>query len=120
MWQQIDVVGFIWDFQNPICHVDCKDTRVRPRDGRAGVLGSHLLWGEPRRGWDFLPTSHGDVPWEDAFRALRSIGYDGPISVECKDAGMDRMRGAAEAVKFVHGMLWERPATGFDAAFSNQ
>jgi hypothetical protein len=53
--------------------------------------------------------------------APRNSGHiSGPISVERKDAGTDRMRGAAEAVKFVRGMLWERPATGFGAAFSNQ
>jgi hypothetical protein len=53
-----------------------KDTRVRPADGRSGVLGSHLPWGDPRRRWDFVSVGHGDVPWEDSFRALRSAGYD--------------------------------------------
>jgi sugar phosphate isomerase/epimerase len=120
MWQQIDVVGFIWEFRDRICHVDCKDTRIRPHDGRSGVLGSHLPWGDPRRGWDFVSTGHGDVPWEDAFRALRAVGYDGPFSVEWEDAGMDRLHGAAEAAAFVRGLLWERPAAGFDSAFSNQ
>jgi sugar phosphate isomerase/epimerase len=120
MWQGIDVVGFIWDFRDRICHVDCKDTRIRPNDGRAGVLGSHLPWGDPRRGWDFVSTGHGDVPWEDAFRALRAVGYDGPFSIEWEDAGMDRLHGAAEAQKFVRGLLWERPTTRFDSAFSTQ
>ncbi|GAA3638699.1 sugar phosphate isomerase/epimerase [Kineosporia mesophila] len=120
MWQQIDVVSFIWEFRERIYHVDCKDTRVRPAGGRTGVLGSHLPWGDPRRGWDFVSTGHGDVPWEDAFRALNSIGYRGPISVEWEDAGMDRLHGAAEAVKFVRSLLWQPPAASFDAAFSNQ
>jgi sugar phosphate isomerase/epimerase len=31
MWQDIDLVGFIVDFANRIYHVDCKDTRLRPR-----------------------------------------------------------------------------------------
>ncbi|MCS5498363.1 sugar phosphate isomerase/epimerase [Cnuibacter physcomitrellae] len=120
LWQGIDVVGFITEFRDRICHVDCKDTRVRPSAGRAGVLGSHLPWGDPRRGWDFVSTGHGDVPWEDAFRALRAVGYAGPISVEWEDAGMDRLHGAAEAVQFVKSLLWERPAGSFDSAFSNQ
>ena len=47
-------------------------------NGRNGRLGSHLPWGDPRRGWDFVSTGHGDVPWEDCFRALNAIGYDGP------------------------------------------
>lgn len=120
MWQDIDPVGFIWDFRERIYHVDCKDTRVRSGNGRAGVLGSHLAWGDPRRGWDFVSTGHGDVPWEDAFRALGAIGYDGPISIEWEDAGMDRRHGAAEAVQFVRSLLWRRPDASFDAAFSNQ
>ncbi|MBK4349098.1 sugar phosphate isomerase/epimerase family protein [Lacisediminihabitans changchengi] len=120
MWQNIDPVSFITDFADRIYHVDCKDTRLRPNNGRYGVLGSHLPWGDPRRGWDFVSTGHGDVPWEDSFRALRSIGYDGPISVEWEDAGMDRLHGAAEAVGFVRSLLWKTPTASFDAAFSNQ
>jgi sugar phosphate isomerase/epimerase len=84
------------------------------------VLGSHQSWGDPRRGWDFVSAGHGDVPWEDAFRALNSIGYRGPISIEWEDAGMDRLRGAAEAVTFIRSLLWSQPAASFDAAFSNQ
>lgn len=118
MWQNIDPVGFLWDFRDRIYHVDCKDTRLRPANGRAGVLGSHLPWGDPRRGWDFVSTGQGDVPWEDSFRTLRAIGYDGPISVEWEDAGMDRMEGAARAVEFVRKMLWPKPANRFDAAFA--
>jgi sugar phosphate isomerase/epimerase len=120
MWQFIDPVAFITDFADRIYHVDCKDTRLKPHNGRYGALGSHLPWGDPRRGWDFVSTGHGDVPWEDCFRALRSIGYAGPISVEWEDAGMDRLRGAAEAVGFVRSLLWELPSASFDAAFSNQ
>ena len=91
VWQNIDPVNFIWDFRDRIYHVDCKDTKVRPRDGRRGVLGSHLPWADPRRGWDFVSTGHGDVDWEDCFRMLNTIGYDGPISIEWEDAGMDRL-----------------------------
>ncbi|WP_181133436.1 sugar phosphate isomerase/epimerase [Rathayibacter sp. AY2B7] len=120
MWQDIDPVGFIVDFKDRIYHVDCKDTRLRPKNGRAGVLGSHLRWGDPRRGWDFVSTGHGDVPWEDAFRALESIGYSGPISIEWEDAGMDRLHGAKEAVGFIRSLLWRTPTASFDAAFSNQ
>jgi sugar phosphate isomerase/epimerase len=120
MWQGIDPVGFIVDFADRIYHVDCKDTRIRPASGKAGVLGSHLPWGDPRRGWDFVSTGHGDVPWEDAFRALRSVGYSGPISVEWEDAGMGRLHGAKEAAGFVKSLLWDLPTASFDAAFSNQ
>lgn len=117
LWQGIDVVGFITDFADRIYHVDCKDTRLHARNGRNGILSSHLSWGDPRRAWDFVSTGHGDVPWEDSFRALRAIGYSGPISVEWEDAGMERFRGAAEAVEFVRSQLWPLPSTRFDDAF---
>ena len=120
MWQRVDPVGFIWDFKDRIYHVDCKDTRVRATNGRGGTLGSHLPWGDPRRPWDFVSTGRGDVPWDDAFRALAAIGYAGPISIEWEDAGMDRLHGAAEAVTYVRSLLWQLPEQSFDAAFSNQ
>ncbi|MGK9220021.1 MULTISPECIES: sugar phosphate isomerase/epimerase family protein [unclassified Microbacterium] len=119
-WQGVDTVAFITDFADRIYHVDCKDTRIRRASGRQGILGSHLAWGDPRRGWDFVSTGHGDIPWEDAFRALAAIGYDGPISIEWEDAGMDRLHGAAEAVGYIRSLLWKLPEASFDAAFSNQ
>jgi sugar phosphate isomerase/epimerase len=118
VWQDIDPAAFLWDFRDRIYHVDCKDTRRR-FDGRNGRLGSHLPWGDPRRGWDFVSTGHGDVPWEDCFRVLGRIGYAGPISVEWEDAGMDRLRGAAEAVEFVRGLNFDPPTASFDAAFGS-
>ncbi|MER7185073.1 sugar phosphate isomerase/epimerase family protein [Streptomyces hyaluromycini] len=120
IWQGVDPVGFITDFADRIYHVDCKDTRVRPPYGRAGILGSHLPWGDPRRRWDFVSVGHGDMPWEDAFRALAAIGYEGPVSVEWEDAGMDRLHGAAEAVGRIRAALWPLPKAAFDSAFSNQ
>ena len=120
VWQNIDPVQFIWDFRDRIYHVDCKDTKVRPRDGRRGVLGSHLPWADPRRGWDFVSTGRGDVDWEDCFRMLTTIGYDGPISIEWEDAGMDRLHGAPEALAYIRAQLFNPPAKAFDTAFSQK
>ncbi|WP_440107990.1 sugar phosphate isomerase/epimerase family protein, partial [Streptosporangium sp. H16] len=74
VWQEIDPVAFILDFADRIYHVDCKDAKVRTGDGRRGRLASHLPWADLRRGWDFVSTGRGDVPWEDCFRALNAIG----------------------------------------------
>ncbi|WP_017582477.1 sugar phosphate isomerase/epimerase family protein [Nocardiopsis valliformis] len=119
VWQDIDPVGFLWDFRDRIYHVDCKDARKRVGNGRNGRLGSHLPWGDPRRGWDFVSTGRGDVPWEACFRVLNSIGYEGPISVEWEDAGMDRLTGAAEAVRFVRANAFDPPESSFDSAFGS-
>ncbi|WP_104167189.1 sugar phosphate isomerase/epimerase [Arthrobacter sp. SX1312] len=118
MWQQIDPVAFISDFKDRIYHVDCKDTKMRMGGGRNGILSSHLPWGDPRRGGDFVSTGRGDVPWEDSFRALTAIGYTGPISVEWEDAGMDRLQGAPEALAFLKRFDFAPSETSFDAAFS--
>ena len=118
IWQDLDPVAFITDFADRIYHVDCKDTRMRMGGGRNGVLSSHLPWGDQHRGWDFVSTGRGDVPWEDCFRALAAIGYDGPISVEWEDAGMDRLHGAPEALEFLRRFDFEPPSAAFDAAFS--
>ncbi|WP_031073338.1 sugar phosphate isomerase/epimerase family protein [Streptomyces sp. NRRL WC-3742] len=120
VWQDLDPAGFLLEFAERIYHVDCKDTRVRVGDGRRGRLSSHLPWGDPRRGWDFVSTGHGDVPWEDCFRALNDIGYQGPISIEWEDAGMDRLDGAAEAVTFVRRLnAITPPAAAFDSVFGS-
>ncbi|WKN49270.1 sugar phosphate isomerase/epimerase [Nocardioides sp. Arc9.136] len=119
LWQDLDPVAFISDFADRIYHVDCKDTRLRVGGGRNGRLSSHLPWGDPRRGWDFVSTGRGQVPWEDSFRALAAIGYDGPVSVEWEDAGMDRLHGAPEALAFLKRFDYDPPAAAFDAAFSS-
>jgi len=120
MWQDIDPAAFIHHFADRIYHVDCKDTTIHQKDGRRGRLSSHLPWGDPKRAWDFVSAGHGSVDWEACFRALNTIGYTGPISIEWEDAGMDRLHGAPEALAFIRKLLWTPPTASFDSAFSNQ
>jgi sugar phosphate isomerase/epimerase len=119
VWQDLDPAGFLADFAAKIYHVHAKDSK-KNLNGRNGRLSSHLAWADPRRGWDFVSVGHGDVPWEACFRMLNHIGYTGPISVEWEDAGMDRLRGAPEALEFVRSQLWEPPTAAFDAAFATK
>ena len=119
IWQDLDPVSFLWDFKDRIYHVDCKESK-KQLNGRNGRLGSHLPWADPRRGWDFVSVGHGDVPWEACFRMLNAIKYQGPISVEWEDAGMDRLIGGPESLEFIRRMCAiEPPAASFDAAFSS-
>ncbi len=120
VWQDLDPAGFILEFADRIYHVDCKDVKLAVGNGRNGRLGSHLPWADLRRGWDFVSTGHGDVPWERCFRALNAIGYSGPISVEWEDAGMDRLAGAPSALEFVRKHLFDAPTAAFDAAFTTR
>ena len=61
----------------------------------------------------------GQVNFEEIARALNQIGYDGPLSVEWEDCGMDREYGAAEAARFVKEKMGFKSAGRlFDTAFS--
>ena len=100
VWQGVDPVEFLRRFPDRIYHVHIKDV-VLTLNGRSSVLNSYLPHGDPRRGWHFRAPGHGGVDWEGVIRALNEIGYDGPLSVEFKDAGMDRDFGAEDACKFV-------------------
>jgi sugar phosphate isomerase/epimerase len=117
-WQMVCPVAFLRQFPERIYHVHVKDA-ARTLDGRSGILGSHLNFGDPRRGWDFRSPGRGQVDFEAIARALNAIGYDGPLSVEWEDPGMDREYGAAEAARFVkERMGFSTPGRLFDSAFA--
>lgn len=117
--QFLDSAAFIEEFADRIYHVHIKDARRR-LDGRRGILGSHLNFGDGERGWDFVSPGRGDVDFESVIRALNRIGYDGPLSIEWEDAGMDRERGAVEALEFTRRCDFEPAAGVFDEAFSRE
>jgi sugar phosphate isomerase/epimerase len=117
LWQGVDPVEFIREFPNRIYHMHVKDAIVT-LNGRTGVLGSHLNFGDPRRGWDFRSPGRGGVNFEEIIRALNQIGYDGPLSVEWEDSGMDREHGAREACEFLRKLDFEPSGRAFDAAFA--
>jgi len=115
-WQGVDPVEFIRRFPDRIYHVHMKDAIVK-HDGRNGILSSHLNFGDPRRAWDFRSLGRGGVNFEEIIRALNDIGYQGPLSVEWEDSGMDRMFGAREACQFVRRLDFAPSRVAFDAAF---
>ncbi len=83
-------------------------------DGTSGILGSHLPFGDLRRGWNFRSLGHGDVEFEEIIRELNAIGYAGPLSVEWEDNGMDREYGAKESLEFVRSINFAPSTVAFD------
>jgi sugar phosphate isomerase/epimerase len=99
-WQGVDPVQFLRRFADRIFHVHVKDVTLT-LDGRSGILNSLLPNGDPRRGWHFRSPGRGGLDWDAIIRTLNDIGYDGPLSIDWGDAGVDREFGAEDACKFV-------------------
>lgn len=117
VYQNVDYVGFIRTFRDRIYHIHMKDAYLSPYPKRAGIFGGHTNFGDPDRSWDFRSLGRGSVAFEEIIRALNDIGYDGPLSVEWEDSGMDREHGATEACAFVNEIDFEPSDVAFDAAF---
>jgi sugar phosphate isomerase/epimerase len=115
-WQGVCPVEFIRAFPDRIYHVHIKDA-ITTLNGKSGILASHLNFGDHRRGWDFRSPGRGAVNFEEIIRALNDIGYDGPLSIEWEDSGMDREFGAREACEFTKRLDFSPSARAFDAAF---
>jgi sugar phosphate isomerase/epimerase len=115
--QLFDPTKFIDAFPDRIYHVHVKDAKVN-LDNTRSILGSHLNFGDPRRGWDFVSPGHGDLNIDSMIRALNRANYNGPLSVEWEDSGMDREFGATEAVAWVKKNDFTASNVAFDAAFA--
>lgn len=118
-WQMVDPVEFIYEFADRIYHMHVKES-VHVLNGRNGILGSHLFFGDHRRGWDFVSPGRGGVPFEKVFRALNDVGYEGPLSIEWEDNGMNRNQGAPEALELVRSLDLTPSDVAFDAAFASK
>jgi sugar phosphate isomerase/epimerase len=117
--QFLDSAAYITEFGPKIFHAHIKDSKRR-LDGRSSILGGHLDFGTPGRGWDFVSPGHGDVDFEAMIRALNRVGYDGPLSIEWEDSGMDRDWGAPDALAFVRRTDFAPSSVAFDAAFAKE
>ena len=119
LWQGMNPAVFLRDFAPHVFHVHLKDVSV-VLDGRSGILGSYLPFGSTRRAWNFRSLGHGDVDFEQLIRILNENGYDGPLSIEWEDNGMDRLYGLREAVQFARKLDFEPSTIDFDASIKTE
>ncbi len=118
-YQGVDYVEFIHRFSDRIFHVHMKDVGWSQTPKDAGVFGGHTDFGDRRRFWDFRSLGRGNIDFEEIIRALNSSKYQGPLSVEWEDSGMDREHGATEAAAFVKEVDFAPSDIAFDAAFED-
>ncbi|MDH6356691.1 sugar phosphate isomerase/epimerase family protein [Parabacteroides sp. PF5-9] len=116
-YQGVDYVDFIYQFPDRIFHVHMKDVYWSDTPRQVGVFGGHVPFGDPRRYWNFRSVGRGKINFEEIIRALNSIGYQGPLSIEWEDSAMDREHGARESCAFTKQIDFQPSAHAFDAFF---
>lgn len=119
-YQGVDYVDFIYRFPERIFHVHMKDVYWSDTPKPAGVFGGYVTFGDPSRYWNFRSMGRGKINFEEIIRALNSVGYQGPLSVEWEDSAMDREHGARESCEFVKKVDFQPSAHAFDAVFEKK
>lgn len=80
VWQFMDYIAPIYEFEDRIFHVHIKDAKVLWDElNDVGVLANPLQFHRPK-----LPGL-GDVDWGEFCSALTDIGYDGAACIEVED-----------------------------------
>jgi sugar phosphate isomerase/epimerase len=78
--QQMDPVSPLREFRSKLFHLHAKDVKI---DGdqlnEVGVFAYPLQWHQPR-----IP-GRGEIDWSRFMRALRAVGYHGPVCIEVED-----------------------------------
>jgi len=119
-YQGVDYVAFIRKFRDRIYNVHMKDVGWSKHPTEAGVFGGHLNFGDSRRFWDFRSVGRGNIDFESIIRALNEINYNGPLSIEWEDSGMDREHGATESAANTKRYDFKPSNIAFDAAFEKK
>ena len=114
VWQGMNPALFVRDFGAYIYHVHMKDVSIN-RDGRSGVLGSFLDFGDTRRYWNPRTLGRGAVNFEELIRELNAVNYRGALSVEWEDNGMEKDHSAEECLEFVRRYNYSPNKGAFDA-----
>lgn len=118
-WQGVDLVAAIRRLgeAGAIYHFHAKDTYLDPLNYKVnGMLDATPYTQIPRRSWTFRSLGYGhDVKvWKDIVTALRTVGYDGVLSIEHEDAMASIDEGLRKAVAVLQeAVLRDQPATAW-------
>ncbi len=113
-YQGVDYLKFLYKFSDKIFNVHMKDVYWSNTPTEAGVFGGYLNFGDNRRFWNFRSLGRGNINFEEIIRTLNDINYNGSLSVEWEDNGMDRFEGVEEAYQFVKNIDFSKSNRKFD------
>ena len=87
VWQMMDYIKPIYQFQDKLFHVHYKDIKLYPEKlDRCGIMAYPLEFMSPK-----LPGL-GDVDWGRFVSALTDVGYDGYTCIEVEDRAFESSR----------------------------
>ena len=107
-WQGIDPSAAIKALEGAIYHFHAKDTLIDRRNTEVnGVLDTKTYDRIGERAWVFRTVGYGHdkLEWNRMISALRTVGYDGAISIEHEDGLMSQKEGLEKAVAFLKDVL---------------
>lgn len=112
-WQGIDPCEAIKLLKGAIYHFHAKDTKIDTANtAKIGVLDTQSYADVLNRSWVFRTVGYGHSPevWNNIISALKSVGYDGPISIEHEDALMSPREGLEKAIAALkQSIIFENP-----------
>jgi len=100
-WQGIDPCLAIKMLKGAIYHFHAKDTKIDDANtARIGVLDTQSYGDILNRSWVFRTVGYGHSRevWNNIISALKTVGYDGAISIEHEDGLMSPKEGLEKAV----------------------
>ena len=107
-WQGIDPTEAIRALKGAIYHFHAKDTCINARNTAInGVLDTKSYGDVENRSWVFRTVGygHGKEEWNRMISMLKTVGYDGAISIEHEDSLMTAKEGLEKAVAFLKDVL---------------
>jgi sugar phosphate isomerase/epimerase len=107
-WQQMDPLAATAALGPAVQHVHLKDTGFQAdRVALAGVLDTTPFDDASERAWVFRTVGrvHDKAWWSSFIAALRSVGYDGPLSIENEDPYQSKVEGVEEAAAFIRPLI---------------
>ncbi len=107
-WQGIDPCAAIKALKGAIYHFHAKDTLIDKRNTEVnGVLDTKPYNLIDERAWVFRTVGYGHdkFEWNRIISTLRTVGYDGVVSIEHEDGLMSQREGLEKAVSFLKEVL---------------
>ena len=107
-WQGIDPSAAIKALKGAIYHFHAKDTLIDKRNTEVnGVLDTKKYNKIDERAWVFRTVGYGHdkLEWNKIISTLRTVGYNGVISIEHEDGLMSQKEGLEKAVAFLKDVL---------------